>query len=221
MDGLILREQIADETAMSRRAFLQGIGFFRSASSVALSIFGYVRKRSPKADSQIVRLRCLISAISEHRDLRESNAPNANYKESTLKKIALLVLVGASLLSANVAAQETNAPASKVTKIFDRELPNVPGKSMRAVLVEYGPGAASPSHHHPSSAFIYATVLEGEIRSKVNDEPEHVYKAGESWTEMPGDHHKVSANASSTRPARLLAIFVVNTTEQELVIPDK
>jgi len=138
-----------------------------------------------------------------------------------VKKIALLLLAAASLLSTNVAAQETNAPASKVTKIFDRELPNVPGKSMRAVLVEYGPGASSPSHHHPSSAFIYANVLEGEIRSKVNDEPEHVYKAGESWTEMPGDHHKVSANASSTKPARLLAIFVVDTTEQEIVIPDK
>ena len=138
-----------------------------------------------------------------------------------MKKIALLLLAGASLLSTNVAAEETNAPASKVTKIFDRELPNVPGKSMRAVLVEYGPGAASPSHRHPSSAFIYATVLEGEIRSKVNDEPEHAYKAGESWTEIPGDHHKVSANASSTKPARLLAIFIVDTTEQEIVIPDK
>lgn len=131
-----------------------------------------------------------------------------------MKKIALLLLAGASLLSTNVAAQEVNVPV-------DRELPNVPGKSMRAVLVEYGPGAASPSHRHPSSAFIYATVLEGEIRSKVNDEPEHVYKAGESWTEMPGDHHKVSANASSTKPARLLAIFIVDMTEQEIVIPDK
>jgi quercetin dioxygenase-like cupin family protein len=138
-----------------------------------------------------------------------------------MKKIALLLLVGASLLATNVMAEETNAPASKVSKIFDRELPNVPGKSMRAVLVEYGPGASSPSHRHPSSAFIYATVLEGEIRSKVNDEPEHVYKAGESWTEVPDDHHKVSANASSTEPARLLAIFVVDTTEQEILIPDK
>jgi quercetin dioxygenase-like cupin family protein len=108
-----------------------------------------------------------------------------------------------------------------VTQIFDRELPNVPGKSMRAVLVEYGPGAASPSHRHPSSAFISATVLEGEIRSKINDDPEHVYKAGESWTEVPGDHHKVSANASSTKPARLLAIFVVDTAEKEILIPDK
>jgi quercetin dioxygenase-like cupin family protein len=138
-----------------------------------------------------------------------------------MKKIALLLLVGASLLATNVMAEETNAPASKVSKIFDRELPNVPGKSMRAVLVEYGPGASSPSHRHPSSALIYATVLQGEIRSKVNDEPEHVYKAGESWTEVPGDHHQVSANASSTEPARLLAIFVVDTTEQEILIPDK
>ena len=138
-----------------------------------------------------------------------------------MKKCALLLLAGASLLSTNVVAQETNAPTSKVSKVFDRELPNVPGKSIRAVLVEYGPGAGSPSHRHPSSAFIYATVLEGEIRSKVNDDPEHVFKAGKSRTEMPGDHHKVSTNASSTKPARLLAIFVVDTKEQEILIPDK
>ena len=142
-------------------------------------------------------------------------------RTATVKKVALLLLASASLLSTDVAAEEMNAPASKVTKIFDRELPNVPGKSMRAVLVEYGPGAASFSHRHPSSAFIYATVLEGEIRSQVNEEPEHVYNAGESWTEMPGDHHKVSANASSTKPARLLAIFVVDTKEQEILFPDK
>lgn len=138
-----------------------------------------------------------------------------------MKTIALLLLALASLLPTNAAAQETNAPESKVTQIFDRELPNVPGKSMRAVLVEYGPGASSPSHRHPSSAFIYATVLEGEIRSKVNDAPEHVYKAGESWTEVPGDHHQVSANASSEKPSRLLAIFVVDTAEKEILIPDK
>lgn len=139
----------------------------------------------------------------------------------TVNKIALLLLIGASLLSTNVAAEETNVPVSKVTQIFDRTLPNVPGKSLRAVLVEYGPGAASPSHRHPASAFIYATVLEGEIRSKVNDDPERVYKAGEAWTEQPGDHHQVSANASTTEPAKLLAIFVVDTSETEILFPDK
>ena len=138
-----------------------------------------------------------------------------------MNKIALLLLVGASLLSPTLAAEETNAPRSKVTQIFDRELPNVPGKSMRAVLVEYGPGASSPSHRHPNSAFIYATVLEGEIRSQVNDGPARVYKTGETWTEQPGDHHKVSANASDTKPARLLAIFVLDTSETEILFPDK
>jgi quercetin dioxygenase-like cupin family protein len=138
-----------------------------------------------------------------------------------VNRIAFLLLVGASLLATPVAAEEANAPASKVTKIFDRELPNVPGKSMRAVLVEYGPGAASPSHRHPNSAFIYATVLEGAIRSQVNDDPARVYKAGETWTEQPGDHHKVSANASATEPAKLLAIFVLDISETEILFPDK
>ena len=81
--------------------------------------------------------------------------------------------------------------AAKVTLVAEHELPNVPGKSLRAVLVEYEPGAGSPSHRHPASAFIYARVLEGAIRSKVNDAPERTYQAGESWTERPGDHHQV------------------------------
>jgi quercetin dioxygenase-like cupin family protein len=111
-------------------------------------------------------------------------------------------------------------PARKVTVVFDHALPNVPGKSMRGVLVEYGPGGSSRAHTHPKSAFIYATVLEGVIRSKVNEGPETVYRAGESWAEMPGDHHGVSANASDTEPAKLLAVFVVDTDETNIVIED-
>jgi quercetin dioxygenase-like cupin family protein len=138
-----------------------------------------------------------------------------------MKKAALLVAVAAVLLATSIAAQETVAPGANVTVVFDQELPNVPGKSMRAVLVEYEPGAGSPSHRHPDSAFIYARVLEGAIRSKVNDEPEKTYKAGESWSEKPGDHHQVSHNASDTEPAKLLAIFVVDTNDNKIVIPDK
>ena len=99
------------------------------------------------------------------------------------------------------------------------ELPNVPGKSIKGVLVEYGPGGYSPGHTHAKSAFIYATVLEGEIRSQVNDGPVTTYKAGQSFSELPGDRHGVSANASETKPAKLLAVFVVDTNETELTIP--
>jgi len=110
---------------------------------------------------------------------------------------------------------------AKVSIVFDHVLPNVPGKSVRGVLVEYGPGGSNPSHTHAKSAFIYATVIEGSIKSQVNDGPVKVYKTGENWIEVSGDHHKVSANASNTKPAKILAVFVVDTTETELTTPDK
>jgi len=77
----------------------------------------------------------------------------------------------------------------------------------------------SPAHTHAKSAFIYATVLEGEILSQVNDGPVTTYKAGQSFSELPGDRHSVSANASQTKPAKLLAVFVVDTGETELTVP--
>ncbi|MNJ71506.1 hypothetical protein D3C77_680570 [compost metagenome] len=59
------------------------------------------------------------------------------------------------------------------------------------------------------------------MRSRVNDGPEKVYKAGENFVEEPGSYHAVSANASDTQPARLLAVFVLDSTEKELVTPAK
>ena len=108
---------------------------------------------------------------------------------------------------------------SKVTLVYDHALPNVPGKSIKGVLVEYGPGDASPAHTHPKSAFIYATVLEGAIRTSVNDGPAVTYRAGQNFPEMPGDRHTLDENASKTEPAKLLAVFVVDTDEKELLTP--
>jgi quercetin dioxygenase-like cupin family protein len=127
----------------------------------------------------------------------------------------------AALSVTRASAGDAADDRSKVTLVYEHALPNVPGKSIKGVLVEYGPGGSSPAHTHPDSAFIYATVLQGAIRSKVNDGPEKVYRAGESFSEMPGDHHGVSENASDTEPARLLAVFVVDTDEKNLTTPDK
>lgn len=98
---------------------------------------------------------------------------------------------------------------------------NIPGKSLIAVVVSYPPGAKSASHHHAGSAFIYAYVLTGSVRSQVDDEPIKVYRTGESWYEAPGAHHKVSENASATEPAQLLAVFVVDSDDRVLTVPDK
>jgi quercetin dioxygenase-like cupin family protein len=107
----------------------------------------------------------------------------------------------------------------KVTVVYDHALPNVPGKSMKGVLVEYGPGVATGGHIHPKSAFIYATVLEGAIRTSVNNGPVVTYRAGQNFSEMPGDRHTLDENASKTEPAKLLAVFVVDTDEKELLTP--
>ena len=126
-----------------------------------------------------------------------------------------------ALLSSSALAQDTpgGGKGAKVTLVYNHELPNVPGKSMKGVLVEYAPGGFSEGHTHPASAFIYATVLEGAIRSQVNDGPVKIYKAGESFSELPGDRHGVSENASTIESAKLLAVFVVDTAQKELTSP--
>jgi quercetin dioxygenase-like cupin family protein len=108
-----------------------------------------------------------------------------------------------------------------VTPSFDEAIPNVPGKSLRAVVVDYAPGAASAPHEHAKSAFIYAYVVSGAVESQVNDGPARVYHAGESFSEEPGSIHRVSRNASQTQPAKLLAVFVVDTDDKVLTTPIK
>ena len=132
---------------------------------------------------------------------------------------ALLSVTTLAIACATAAMAES--PMASVKLVYDTPLPNVPGKSMRAVMVEYGPGGSSPAHTHPRSAFIYATVLEGAIRSQVNDGPVVTYRAGQSFTELPGDRHRVSQNASKTERARLLAVFVLDTDETDLTTDDK
>lgn len=111
-------------------------------------------------------------------------------------------------------------PRSTATPIFERDLPNVPGKSLLAVEVDYPPGGGSSPHRHPASSFIYAYVVSGAIVSAVDDERPRVYRAGESFFEAPGAHHRISRNASTTRPAKLLAVFVKDSGKTALVLPD-
>ena len=108
----------------------------------------------------------------------------------------------------------------QVKPVFEHALPNVEGKKMVAVVVNYPPGGKSPAHTHASSAFIYAQVLSGSIRSQVNDEPVKIYHVGEGFYEMPGSHHKISENASATEPASLLAVFIVDSGDSPLTTPE-
>ncbi|KVV51488.1 cupin [Burkholderia territorii] len=114
-----------------------------------------------------------------------------------------------------------HGPAETVTPNFRHALPNVPGKSLTAVVVDYAPGATSPAHRHAGSAFIYAYVVSGDIESQVDNGEKRVFHAGESFFEAPGALHRVSRNASATKPAKLLAVFVADSDDKILTVPIK
>lgn len=111
--------------------------------------------------------------------------------------------------------------AETVTPNFRHVIPNIPGKSLIAVVVDYAPGAASVAHKHAASAFIYAYVVSGDIESQVDDGPKRVYHAGESFFEEPGAVHRISRNASDSRPVKLLAVFVTDSDDKALTTPLK
>lgn len=138
-------------------------------------------------------------------------------------KIRTIIAATCALLSCSMAGALSahDGEAQTVTKNFEAAIPNIPGKSLVALEVDYAPGAASPSHTHAKSAFIYAYVISGAIESKVNDGETHIYRAGESWSESPGAIHSISRNASKTEPAKLLAVFVVDTGDKVLTMPVK
>ncbi|MET3233821.1 UNVERIFIED_ORG: quercetin dioxygenase-like cupin family protein [Burkholderia sp. 1263] len=136
--------------------------------------------------------------------------------------IAAAALAALSLAASVQSAFAADAPATRetVTPAFAEAITNVPGKTMTALVVEYVPGGKSAPHRH-GQAFVVAYVLSGAIRSRIDNGEERVFHAGESWTEKPGAHHTVSENASDTEPAKLLAIFVADTKDKNLVTFDK
>lgn len=134
--------------------------------------------------------------------------------------LALMTPAGLAAHGAEQGDQIAGAKDVKVTQVYQHELPGVAGKSLKGVIVDYGPGGYSPPHRHAKSAIIYATVLEGSVRCQLNGGEVQTYTKGENWTELPGDHHGVSANASATQAAKILAVFVVDDADKVLTIPD-
>jgi len=98
--------------------------------------------------------------------------------------------------------------------VFEHALPDLNLKDWQAtaIVVGYAPGESSAAHRHPGITIAY--VLEGEITSKVGDEPEKTFATGQMFLETPGQLHSVSRNASSTKPAKLLAILLAEKGKQ-------
>lgn len=125
-----------------------------------------------------------------------------------------LVLAGAIVYTAGLRGVHAasvpsggDAPVG-VRVVLSRALPPLEGDHLEltVVRVDYGPGESSPPHTHPCPVVGY--VAAGAIRTRVKGEAEATYRAGESFYEAPNGVHLVSANASPTDSATLIAYFV-------------
>jgi len=133
----------------------------------------------------------------------------------TFRKPTLLLaaVISATALSGHTLARPVFSPAPQSPSDGDRTvltqaLPRLDGSHLEVTLVEvsYAPGESDKPHSHPCAVVGY--MLEGAFRTQVQGGPERVLHAGDSFYEPPNGVHSVSANASSTDPAKFLAYFI-------------
>jgi quercetin dioxygenase-like cupin family protein len=103
-------------------------------------------------------------------------------------------------------ASVSDRPATKPTIVGSEPLAADPHKRVTSMEVEFPPNAFSPEHHHEADLYVY--VLQGTIRSQLGGQPVMTYAAGQSFFEPDGSTHLFAENASTTEPAKILAVFV-------------
>jgi quercetin dioxygenase-like cupin family protein len=111
--------------------------------------------------------------------------------------LVLLCLVIPRLLMAQQAV---------VTPLMSKDLPELPGKEVLMIAVEYPPGASDPVHRHNANAYLY--VLEGSVVMQVKGGKETTLTPGQTFYEGPDDIHVVGRNASKTKPAKFIVLLI-------------
>jgi quercetin dioxygenase-like cupin family protein len=119
----------------------------------------------------------------------------------------LLATVGGSC--ANAQDDAPAAPNAQSRQVAQETLSPTSTLTVREIVM--APGEVAPAHRHSGSVFVY--VLEGSVRSQINDEPAVLYHAGDSWFEPEGVIHTLAENPSETDAVRLLAVAVAPSGE--------
>ena len=110
-------------------------------------------------------------------------------------------------------------PPTKVTPLMKQAIPEYPGHEVTMITLDIPPGGGSGPHRHPGH-HTFGYVLDGAYKIKVEDGPERVQHKGESFYEAPGQLHAVSQNASTTEPAKVLVLQLMESGKPTTV-PEK
>ena len=125
--------------------------------------------------------------------------------KNKISMLVLLLLVPGTLMAQQSSAA-SQSPHASVTSLTSKDLPELPGKEVLMITVDYPPGSMDPIHRHNAHAFVY--VLEGSIIMQVKGGKEVTLTAGQTFYEGPADVHVVGRNASSTKPAKFVVFFI-------------
>jgi quercetin dioxygenase-like cupin family protein len=118
-----------------------------------------------------------------------------------MKKLIVTVLIF-------VLGVPTATRAQQVSTLLTKRLPDAAGKQIEVITVRYAPGAVDAIHRHNAHAVVY--VLDGELEMQVRGGPLQRLGPGQVFYESPEDVHTVSRNASKTRPAKFVVLFIKN-----------
>jgi quercetin dioxygenase-like cupin family protein len=124
-----------------------------------------------------------------------------------------LVLTAIIIASASLTVRgnepQSAKPSTPPGVIFSTPLPDVAGKNLVVVHLNFGPTQqhVPVDHRHPGSVYVYVT--RGAVRLGVEGGPVRELHAGESFFEPPGALHTVAESASATESAEAIAVMIV------------
>ena len=132
---------------------------------------------------------------------------------------ASVVIRLAAAVAADRAGDRAGAGAGARREVaFDHALPNIPGKSLVAIVVSYPPGGKSASHRHAPSAFTPCRCP-APSAARSTTSRSRCTKPLKAGTRRRGRITGLSGNASDREP-RAAAVFVVDSGDEPLTTPD-
>ena len=117
-----------------------------------------------------------------------------------------------------VARGTTALGEGRASRVMSQLLPDIPGKQVVILAITYPPGYSGAVHRHHAHAFAY--VLEGSVVMGLNDGTPVTLTPGQTFYEGPNDIHRISRNASKTKPAKFL-VFLIKNKNAPITVPAK
>ena len=122
-----------------------------------------------------------------------------------MKRIAIVaaftLTLGITLGAVGIRYLDAQQPALKRTELLRTSMAEMEGKETHMWIADIAPGAATGSHRHPTTRFVY--VVEGAVTLELEGQPPRTYRSGEAFAEQPDVPHNFK-NASATASAKAL-----------------